>query len=268
MSPATPKPTLVPVRSGRAFEAVVEQLRDALLAGTWEAGDRLPTERDLAALFRVSRTVVREALRVLELSGLLVVRHGGISGVFVAPAPPRPLSLALRTLLKDEMFSIPELFAVNVFLEQRIAEEAARVATEEDLARLQENVITCQRLLDRGTLPVDEVLDFHRTLAGILGNRLLAELERALADAAGRVQSSRVGDDRVYQATVVQHREILEALKARKPRQAGKAMALHLKTVETIFLRDGAAVRAPNRETPGQPRLRAPARRAPIGARA
>ena len=71
------EPGFRPVRSGRAFEAVVEQIRSALNVGRYRPGDELPPERELAAVFGVSRTVVREAIRVLELSGLLIVRHGG-----------------------------------------------------------------------------------------------------------------------------------------------------------------------------------------------
>jgi DNA-binding FadR family transcriptional regulator len=77
-------------------------VRGAISAGSDVAGDQLPTERDLAGLLHVSHAVVREALPVLELSGVVVVRRGGNPGVFVAQSPPRPVSLALRTLPKDE----------------------------------------------------------------------------------------------------------------------------------------------------------------------
>jgi DNA-binding FadR family transcriptional regulator len=217
----------------------VEQIRAAINAGQYAIGDQLPPERELAALFNVSRTVVREAIRVLELSGLLVVRHGGVPGVFVAATPPRPLSLALRMLLKDEQFTIGELFRVNIFLEQRIVEEAARVVTEADLADLEANVEESQRVLDGGGRPLEEEVDFHRRLVRVLGNRLLTELEWALADTARRV-AARGGDetDRLYRTTVRQHRQILNALRARSPTRAGRAMLLHLKTVETILLQD------------------------------
>lgn len=227
-----------PVRSGRAFEAVVEQIRSALRAGRFRVGQQLPPERDLAAAFGVSRTVVREAIRVLELSGVLIVRHGGTPGVFVAPSPPRPLSLALRTLLKDEEFTIPELFAVNIFVERSIAEEAARLVTAEDLDDLAANIQTSRRIFAEGGRPFDEDVGFHRRLVRVLGNRLLADLEWALGETARRVGRQRNDDERFFRTTIQQHQQILSALRAHSPARAGRAMTMHLKTMETFFLLD------------------------------
>ena len=228
------------VRSGRAFEAVVEQIRSALRVGRYRAGDQLPPERELAAVFGVSRTVVREAIRVLELSGMLIVHHGGTPGVFVAPAPPRPLSLALRTLLKEEEFTIQELFSVNIFIERSIAEEAARLATPCDLDDLAANIQSCQHTLAQGGQPLQEVLDFHARLGRVLGNRLLTDLTRALGDTARRVGEQSY-DERFFQTNIRQHRQILNAVRAHSPARAGRAMTMHLKTVETFFLLDAEA---------------------------
>jgi GntR family transcriptional repressor for pyruvate dehydrogenase complex len=230
-----------PVRSGRAFEAVVEQIRSALKGGRYRVGEQLPPERDLAAAFGVSRTVVREAVRVLELSGVLIVRHGGTPGVFVASSPPRPLSLALRTLLKDEEFTIQELFAVNIFIERSIAEQAARLVTAEDVDDLAANIQTSERIFVEGGRPFQEDLGFHRRLARVLGNRLLADLEWALGETARRVGGQRSDDERFFRTTIQQHQQILSALRAHSPARAGRAMTMHLKTMETFFLLDAEA---------------------------
>lgn len=232
-------PAFRAVRSGRAFEAVVEQIRSALKIGRYAVGEQLPPERELAAVFGVSRTVVREAVRVLELSGLLIVRHGGVPGVFVAPSPAQPLSLALRTLLRDEEFSIRELFAVNILIERSIAEEAARLATPQDLADLLVNIQASRRVLDQGGRPIQEEVDFHRRLVRVLGNRLLTDLEWALAETARRVAiRSENENQRLFRTTVRQHHQILRALSAHSPARAGRAMTMHLRTVETLLLRD------------------------------
>jgi GntR family transcriptional repressor for pyruvate dehydrogenase complex len=225
-----------PVRSGRAFEAVVEQIRAALKAGRYHVGEQLPPERELATVFGVSRTVVREAVRVLELSGLLIVRHGGTPGVFVAPSPPQPLSLALRTLLRDEEFTIQELFGVNIFIERSIAEEAARLVTPQDLDDLLANIQASKRVFEQGGRPFQEDVDFHRRLVRVLGNRLLTNLEWALGDTARRVGDQGQDDPRFFRTIIRQHQQILSALRARSPARAGKAMTMHLKTMETFFL--------------------------------
>src|ERR1700758_2272416 len=82
-SPARRAPAYAPVQTRRAFEAVADQIRDQLTSGALQPGDRLPPERELAEQFSLSRNTVREALRSLEMAGVLEFRKGATGGAFV-----------------------------------------------------------------------------------------------------------------------------------------------------------------------------------------
>ena len=77
-----------PARGRRAFDDIIEQIRERLKNGELKPGDRLPSERFLAEQFDVSRNTVREALRMLEIAGLIVIRKGSAGGGFIAPNGP------------------------------------------------------------------------------------------------------------------------------------------------------------------------------------
>jgi DNA-binding FadR family transcriptional regulator len=95
-------PTFRPVRRVRSFDDVVEQVRRSIVDGDIEAGDRLPSERDLAEQFGVSRATLREALRALEALGLLEIRRGAQGGAFAVDATSDRLVVQVRELLALE----------------------------------------------------------------------------------------------------------------------------------------------------------------------
>src|ERR1044071_8871226 len=80
---------LEPVKRSRIYEHIVEQIHALIREGRWAPGDQIPPERELAERFRVSRTSVREALRALEMQGVIDSRQGG--GAFVRPGGPEAL---------------------------------------------------------------------------------------------------------------------------------------------------------------------------------
>lgn len=226
-----------PIQSSRLFEGVLDQLRDAIFAGQFRPGDQLPTERDLAAAFGVSRASVREALRILELSDMVHIRQGRNGGIFVAEAPAQPVRLALHTLLRHQRFDIKDLFATKILLEERIVQEAARRISKEQLVQLRLNVEQCEAYLRDGQPPYHKGHAFHIMITRVLDNPLLDDIVCGLADIVSIVRETCPLDSKYERTIVLEHREILEALQARKPRAAGDAMVRHLKTIETFFLR-------------------------------
>lgn len=124
------------VRVTRSFDEVVRQLHAGLLSGRYSPGDRLPNERELGELLRVGRSTVREALRMLELQGLVEVRPGRNGGIFVAEPSGRTVGDALETLLRFRPPSRAELLEFRVSFEGETAWWAARRATPEECERL------------------------------------------------------------------------------------------------------------------------------------
>src|ERR1041384_7503928 len=136
------------IRKTRIYEEVVNQIHDLLREGSFKAGDQLPSERELAETFKVSRTSVREALRALETQGLIVSRTG--MGNFVVDLPVEALPGPLARLLIDEEKSRVELFELRKIIEPDIAALAAERATERDVAQLKKILAEQIQAVKRG----------------------------------------------------------------------------------------------------------------------
>src|SRR5690349_13555237 len=125
---------LRPVEGRRAFEEIPHQLEEAIAAGHLSAGDRLPPERELAAHFQVSRTSVREALRVLEALGIVSVRRGADNGATILEKPGNALTHLLRFHLALHHVSLTSLIEFRVVIESWAAGALARKRSAQALA--------------------------------------------------------------------------------------------------------------------------------------
>ena len=101
----------------KAYEDVADQIRERIFSAAVKTGERLPTERDLAAQFGVSRVVVREAVRALEVSGLVDVKKGAKGGIFIAEDHQRPITDSIGNLLARGEARLKDLFEVRNLIE-------------------------------------------------------------------------------------------------------------------------------------------------------
>src|ERR687888_1623776 len=122
------------IKKTRIYEEVVSQIHELIREGKVKAGDQLPSERELAETFKVSRTSVREALRALETRRLIVSRTG--AGNFVAKLPVESLVAPLATLLIEEKGALADIFEMRKLVEPHIASLAASRATKKDIERM------------------------------------------------------------------------------------------------------------------------------------
>ena len=169
------------VEQRRTFEQVLVQVEEAIISGGLKPGDRLPPERDLAQTFGVSRASVREALRVLEMFGVIVARRGtGLdSGSIVATSAQNGLESALR--LHVGLLRIPtrDMVEVRALLEQQAARRAAERIDDNMTARLHEIVAGMRAAT--GIAEFNELdTEFHVEIARVSGNALLPVLMEAL----------------------------------------------------------------------------------------
>jgi DNA-binding FadR family transcriptional regulator len=218
-----------PLRAQRVFEGVVEQVRDAIASGNMQAGDRLPAELELARQFQVSRATVREAMRVLELTGLVTIRPGAGGGVFVADAFHRPLSAAFETIFRLERLSISEFYRARIALEGLVAQVAAEEATQADIAELEATVRPQH-------LPASEMRrelrGFHQVLASTCHNPLLKALVEAMIGVSDTLGMSRRADPSDYLHFQGDHTGIVDAIRRKDPGLARQRMEEHLARVE------------------------------------
>jgi DNA-binding FadR family transcriptional regulator len=116
----------------------LSQLKEAILIGKFKSGEKLPSERELTEEFQVSRNVIREAIRILEITGFVMLRQGPTGGAFVTDLSFDHVGNAFLDLFLTNKVSIPELADVRLYVEPEVSRLAALNATEEDKNRLLE----------------------------------------------------------------------------------------------------------------------------------
>lgn len=205
-------------------EKVCQKLAALARRDLREGDGWLPTERELSSQLGVSRSVVREATKRLELQGLLEIRQG--SGMKVVDKLHKPLSSAVHLLVPDEKQRLVQLTEVRLAIEPESAHLAATRASRADFKRLQE----CHARFVGSTDFETQVLadmEFHCLIAEASGNKISALLMQSLSDL---LQSSLThGYRRVTKNQAVKdHEKILAAIVSRNGTAAAKAMKQHL----------------------------------------
>jgi GntR family transcriptional repressor for pyruvate dehydrogenase complex len=214
-------------RSDRLSIQVANQIEELILSGILKIGEKLPPERELCEQFGVSRTVVREAVRVLEAKGLLKSQSG--SGTYVRALKSLDVANSLGMYLSthDGISSYGDLMEVRRILEVQIAAIAAERAVEDCFVKLEAVLDQMKSAMDDPQAFAKHDLQFHVTLAHCTGNELLAAVLDPFADAMYEaVLASNLPDPPEWNLEV--HRRIFERVKARDAEGAAKAMAYAL----------------------------------------
>ncbi len=217
---------LAPVEALSTRDRVVDHVRRLLERGGLKAGDRLPSERDLALELGVSRPSVRSGLEALEAMGVVVSRRG--AGTFIADGPPtlgaEPLSL-LATL---HGFTPNEMFEARRVLEVGVAGLAAEHAPPEHLATLAEEVTEMFASVDDPVAFLLHDVRFHRAVAAGCGNRVLAALMEMVAAQFYELRKETVSLARDLRDSAEMHRRVYRAVRAHDVEAARTAMTEHL----------------------------------------
>ena len=233
-----PVSTLSSLSSGRARAAreIVASLRGDIAAGRLPLGARLPGERDLAQHFGVSQPTVREAVRAMDLMGLLDVRHG--SGVYVTGDIASFLDTSLHLLLQVERVGVIEVLDVRILLADHSARRAAQQATEEEIARMAGYLdLADNPSADDGPREMAEaVQSFQLAVSAAARNPLLFAVESFLIKNLIRLQLTAFVDrDHSFWVQRVatpsaDRRRLLDNISAHDEEGAAHAMQTYLRT--------------------------------------
>jgi DNA-binding FadR family transcriptional regulator len=222
----------------RPHENVARQLRQAILDGTYAPGDRLPIERELSERFEVSRSMVRQALLILEQQGLVRVRSGVGGGPFVAgPSLPAAIT-ALENLLTLDQSSVDEFARAKLVLEPVISAYAAKSITTEDLDRLAANLDRTHQQVQRGEDITETAVEFHSMLINSTRNRFLAVIVELLSRTLNRVPGPTSADP---WRILAEHQRILEALRRHEPDEVGRLTRDHIASIWRDEIKDPAS---------------------------
>lgn len=219
--------TFRPIKQSRVSGEVTEQLKQSILLGHIKSGEKLPSERELAEQFQVSRVAIREALRTLENSGFITTRQGVTGGTFVTELTFQQLSNAFLDLFLAEKISIPELYQVRLLVEPEVARLAAQRVTPEYAERLK----TCLKAEEQPATALPEDLDkktaVHFVLAEMCGNRFFEGLVRSVMSLTRNIIEALHPDQPPFLHPPGMHRPIIKAVLAGDAGAAETAMRKH-----------------------------------------
>jgi GntR family transcriptional regulator, transcriptional repressor for pyruvate dehydrogenase complex len=224
-----------PVKRSRIYEHIVEQIRALIREGRWAPGDQIPPERELAERFRVSRTSVREALRALEMQGVIESRQGG--GTFVRTADTEALVPPLAAAILRGRRELAEVLEVRELIEPGIARRAALRATDEHVSELESLLERQRECIAQGRPFVDEDTAFHYTLARAADNHILLRLHNVILDLLRESRQSYLHVPDRPQTSLRGHEAILRAVKTRDSEAAYEASLEHIAEVRDGILR-------------------------------
>ena len=214
----------------RLYEEVSDELKKVIFSGGYEIGEKLPSEAKLAELFQVSRPVIREAIRYLELTGLVEVKQGANGGAFVSEMSP----LIIQTFLKDFIISggisFSQISEVRMYLDPEISRLAAIHATDTDLKELKESVYLGFDEADE-IKTLKSMARFHVLLGKASHNPFYAIISESVTQFSTEIQALFTGtiSKAERQRFQSEHEAIYEAVSARDPDRAVELTKQHSK---------------------------------------
>jgi DNA-binding FadR family transcriptional regulator len=225
-----------PIERPRLSDTIYGQLLDEIMAGRFSAGDRLPTENQLAQRFSVSRPVVREALQRLQTDGVVIARQG--SGTYVQRSPSQRVAELTSQVSLHEVLQVMEL---RMALEELSARLAARNRSDEQIRTIEQARQALGEVFGQEAAAKEADYAFHRAIAVASGNRLLVE---ALDQLSERVKSAmnvtlsltREASEQRRARVLDEHDRIVHAIRVGDPESAAIAMRYHLDQVRNRLL--------------------------------
>ena len=225
-----------------AYLDVADRIRATIFRDKLALFQRMPSERDLAAQFGVSRVVVREAIRTLESSGLVTVKKGPKGGIFVAQDYERPIVDTVTNLLAGGEATLDNLFEMRLLIEPYAAARLAESGSAADFALLEARITAAEREhgVDRSVRHA--YIDFHRQVIRLAGNPLLAIVgETVLLVLYDRVKA--VVSAETTEVGLIMHRQLLNACRNRQPAEARQIMAQDIEILSRRFAEFSAGQR-------------------------
>jgi GntR family transcriptional regulator, transcriptional repressor for pyruvate dehydrogenase complex len=222
------------VRRDKVYEGVARQI-ERLILKKLQPGDKLPSERDLAEILAVSRSSIRDAIRSLELMGMVEPRQG--AGTIVREISSDSLVNPLANARKRKEEMVGELLDFRKMLEPPLAARAALRVSPAEIVEMQEILDRQEEKLSRGESTIAEDTEFHYAIALASGNSVVRKVLDTLMDLLRDSRERSLQVDGRPKKSLAGHRRILAAIKRRDAKAAKAAMRRHIDDVEKMVLR-------------------------------
>jgi GntR family transcriptional repressor for pyruvate dehydrogenase complex len=222
------------VKKTKVYEKVAEQIQRLIRDGLLKPGDKLPPERELAETFQVSRSSLRDAIRVLELMGMVEARQG--EGTVVREPSAEAVANPLTAALLQQREFVSELLELRGMIEPTLAARAAKHAGTGDLAHLEDILRRQKEKVDRGELAIEEDSEFHYSIARASNNKVVLRVVDVFMDLLRESRKQSLQGKGRLQKSLASHQQILAAIARHDAAAAEKAMRRHIQEIEAIVM--------------------------------
>ena len=221
------------IRKGKVYEEVAKQI-ERLILKKLKPGDKLPSERELAEMLQVSRSSIRDAIRGLELVGMVEPRQG--AGTIVRELAIESVNNPFADALERRQKSVGELLDFRKMLEPPLAARAAMHASADEISEMEEILQRQEDKLEQGEVTIAEDAEFHYSVALASGNSVVLKVIDILMELLRETRERSLQVKGRSQKSLAGHRRILAAIKRRDAEAAKAAMRRHIEDVEEIVM--------------------------------
>jgi DNA-binding FadR family transcriptional regulator len=217
---------LNPIKRKRLSESAIDEIKNFISSNNLKEGSQLPSERELVSRLQISRGSLREALRILEIMGLVEVRPG--KGIFVRQVSG-DLVVPLPSWVNKYKDAIYKHFETRLILEPEVAALAARRITEDEIRAIQDNVTRQSRLQEHDVVGIIRTdIEFHLLVTGAAKNETITMLMNSLAKISFEGWKAALRVEGRNESAVREHTELVKILSRRDEDGARTAMREHM----------------------------------------
>lgn len=213
-------------QSVRLYEIIIKRLKNMILEGKLKVGDKLPSERELAEMFQVSRVPVREALKIMEFMELVQYIPG--DGIYLKTVDINELLSKIDFMIETSSDIISDLFEARQAIELKAVELAAMKRTDADLAVMNKLIIDMEEDINNGGDGVDAATNFHTAISKATKNKVIARINDLLINLTVISREKSLKQNGEASIALDHHKQIFEMIKKQNVTEAVNIMNIHL----------------------------------------
>jgi len=223
-------------QSVRLYEVIIKRIRNMILEGKLKVGDKLPSERELAEMFQVSRVPVREALKIMEFMEVLQYIPG--DGMYLKSVDAKDLLSKIDFVIETSNDFVLDLFEARQVIELKAVELAAIKRTDADLQAMEKCLQEMERDISNGGDGIQAATSFHTEISKASKNKVIARINDLLMILTEVSREKSLKRQGIAPTALEYHKQIYEMIKNQNPKGAQKAMKEHLEHTEEAALAD------------------------------
>lgn len=226
------------IQKDRISDQIITVIEQAVLEGSLKQGTKLPTEEKIAAQFKVSKVAVREALREMEVRGLIRKARGKYGGNFVSAPEVNRVGKSLITCFQFGTLTEDEIIDFRQTLEPVLIKKAAHLRTKEDLQAMEANIKLCEKDLSLSRTRVGRHIEFHVLIAKACQNKLFVAVMEAIAEIFEDIAKNWQEDRKKMRLDIDFNHQFYDCILHRQADEAEKLMVKHFELTRAFRAED------------------------------